>query len=68
MPEKLKSRKFWMGVVTQILVVIVVAVFDLPEEQVMTIVAGLVGTASAYMLGQGYADGQSEKSVVVVEK
>lgn len=57
MREKLSSRKLWIGVITQILVVIVVAVLDLPEEQATTIVTGLVGTASAYMLGQGYADG-----------
>jgi len=58
MLEKLKSRKFLVTLFTQILVVIVVALFDLPEEQATTIVAGVVGSASAYVLGQGYADGQ----------
>ena len=55
-PERLKSRKLWIAVITQILVVLVVAVLDLPEEQAATIVTGLVTTGAAFVLGQGIAD------------
>jgi hypothetical protein len=55
-PDRLRSRKLWISVATSCLVVLVVAVFDIPEEQATTIVSGIVGTAAAYLLGQGIAD------------
>lgn len=55
-PQRLKSRKLWISVITGCIVILVVAVFDIPEEQANTIVSGLVGTAAAYLLGQGIAD------------
>ena len=54
--SKLRSRKLWIAILTQALVVVVVAVLDIPEEQATTIVTGIVGTAGAYLLGQGIAD------------
>jgi hypothetical protein len=55
-PQRLKSRKLWISVITGCIVILVVAVFDIPEEQANTIVSGLVGTMAAYLLGQGIAD------------
>ena len=55
-PDRLRSRKLWVAAITQILVVLVVTVFDLPEEQATTIVTGVVGTSAAYLIGQGVAD------------
>ena len=55
-PARLRSRKLWVAAITQLLVVLVVTVFDLPEEQATTIVTGLVTTGAAYVLGQGIAD------------
>jgi hypothetical protein len=55
-PERLKSRKLWISVITGCIVILVVAVFDIPEEQAKTIVTGLVTTAAAFVLGQGIAD------------
>ena len=60
MLKKLKSRKLWVTVVTQVLVILIVGVSDLPIEQVETIVMGLVGAAGAFVIGQGIAD--SKKS------
>ena len=58
-PEKLKSRKFWLTTLSAIAIVLIVAVFDVPEEQAEKIVAGIVGTVGPYLIGQGYADGQT---------
>tara|TARA_Y100001951_G_scaffold92488_1_gene87290 strand:- start:442 stop:639 length:198 start_codon:yes stop_codon:yes gene_type:complete len=55
-PARLRSRKLWISVATSCLVVLVVAVFDISEEQANTIVTGVVGTAAAYLIGQGVAD------------
>lgn len=55
-PDRLKSRKLWISIITSMLVVLVVAVFELPEEQAKTIVSGLVGTAAAYSLAQGISE------------
>ncbi len=55
-PDRLRSRKLWISVITSCLVVLVVAVFDISEEQANTIVTGLVSTAGAYVIGQGVAD------------
>jgi hypothetical protein len=61
MPDRLKSRKLWLTLFTQILVVIIVGVMELPEEQATNIAQWIVATASAYLVGQGYADGQAAK-------
>tara|TARA_R110002020_G_scaffold66647_3_gene175217 strand:+ start:686 stop:883 length:198 start_codon:yes stop_codon:yes gene_type:complete len=55
-PDRLRSRKLWISVVTSCLVVMVVAVFDISEEQANTIVTGVVSTTAAYLIGQGVAD------------
>ena len=55
-PDRLRSRKLWISGITSCLVVLVVAVFDISEEQANTIVTGLVSTAGAYVIGQGVAD------------
>mgnify|MGYP002808984758 CR=1 FL=1 len=54
--SKLRSRKLWIAILTQALVVLIVAVLDIPEEQATIIVGEIVGTAGAYLLGQGIAD------------
>lgn len=54
--NKIKSRKLWITIATQALIIAVVAVFDIPEEQAETIVMGLVGTAGSFLIGQGIAD------------
>ena len=61
MPEKLKSRKFWITLFTQLLVVVVVAFLGLPEEQAAEVAAWLVGLAATYIASQGYADGQAAR-------
>lgn len=55
-PERLRSRKLWISVLSSCLVVVVVAVFDISEQQAETIVTGVVSTAAAYLIGQGIAD------------
>ena len=54
--KKIKSRKLWITIATQALIIAVVTVFDIPEEQAETIVMGLVGTAGSFLIGQGIAD------------
>ncbi len=56
MIEKLKSRKLWVTVATQALIVLIVGLSDLPQEQVEAIVMGLVGTSGSFVIGQGIAD------------
>lgn len=56
MLDKLKSRKLWITVATQALIVLIVGLSDLPQEQVETIVMGLVGSAGSFVIGQGIAD------------
>lgn len=53
--EKFKSRKFWMAVVTGLLVVANEGLgLNLPSEAVLTV----AGVAISYILGQGYVDGK----------
>lgn len=52
---KFKSRKFWMAVVTGLLVVANEGLgLNLPSEAVLTV----AGVAISYILGQGYVDGK----------
>jgi len=60
--ERLKSRKFWVTTLSAVAVVLIVAVFDVTEEEAEKAVAGLVALASSYNIGQGYADGQKGKA------
>lgn len=53
MLERLKSRKFWVNLVTILLVVFAGKLgVDLSSDQLMAI----VGVASSYLLGQSYVD------------
>ncbi|WP_273483577.1 hypothetical protein [Desulforamulus ruminis] len=55
--NKLKSRKFWMAVVTaSVLVANEGLGLDLPTEDIMTV----AGVAIAYILGEAYVDGQQK--------
>lgn len=53
--KKLKSRKFWMAVVTAMLVIANEGLgLNLPEEAIMTVAAVVIG----YILGESYVDGK----------
>lgn len=53
--RKLKSRKFWMAVVTALLVIANEGLdLNLPEEAIMSIVAVVLG----YIFGEAYVDGK----------
>lgn len=58
--EKLKSRKLWMAVFTQALLVFVMGVMDLPQEQASEIAQWIVSIAATYILGQSYTDGKTQ--------
>lgn len=66
--ERLKSRKLWVTLFTQVLIVLVVGVFEIPEEQATEIVQWVVSVAATYILGQSYIDGKSEPQVVSRKK
>ena len=54
--DRLKSRKFWMTVVTALLTVANNGLgLGLPEEAIMT----LAGTVAAYVLGQSLVDAKA---------
>ena len=54
-PEKLKSRKFWMGVVAAVLVLLNEAFgWDVPSDTVMAFAAIVI----SYILGESYIDGK----------
>jgi len=59
-PDRLRSRKFWLAVLGALMgVALPVLNGDIPPER------GLEGAAAvlvAYILGQGYADGQAAKA------
>ncbi|OEH86264.1 hypothetical protein BHU72_12070 [Desulfuribacillus stibiiarsenatis] len=58
--SKIKSRKFWMAVVSGALVVANEGLgLDLPIEAVMTVAAVAIG----YILGQGYVDGKEQENM-----
>ncbi|CCO08285.1 hypothetical protein [Desulforamulus hydrothermalis] len=53
--NKFKSRKFWMAVVTALVVVCNEGLgLNLPEEAIMTVAAVAIG----YILGESYVDGK----------
>lgn len=53
MPEKLKSRKFWVTVVSSILIVLNEGLgMDIDSETVL----GFSGIIISYLLGQSYID------------
>lgn len=57
MLERLKSRKFWMAVISALILVGNDGLgLNLPAESIMS-VAGIV---AAYVLGQGLADARKE--------
>lgn len=56
--NKLKSRKFWVTVVSALLVVANDGLgLDLPSEAIMTV----AGVAITYILGESYIDGKRVK-------
>ncbi len=57
--EKIKSRKFWMAVLSAGLVVANQGLdLDIPSDSVMA----LGGIAATYLVSQGYVDGQQAKA------
>lgn len=57
---KLKSRKFWMAVVSGLLIIGNEGLgLDLPNEAIMTV----AGVAITYILGESYIDGQRAKNL-----
>ena len=60
-PDRLRSRKFWVTLCGSVLVVIVSAVLDIPAEQAETAIQGIVGVVAPYLLAQGFADGRQSK-------
>ncbi len=57
--NKLKSRKFWMAIVSGLLVVFNKGLgIDLPEEGIL----GISGIALGYLASQGWVDGQEVKA------
>lgn len=57
MPEKLKSRKFWVTVVSAILIVLNEGLgLDIDSETVL----GFAGIIISYLLGQSYVDSKSQ--------
>ena len=55
--EKLRSRKFWMAVVSAVLIVLNDGLgWNIPTETVMSFVAVVLG----YLLGQSYVDGHHD--------
>jgi uncharacterized membrane protein len=55
MPSKLKSRKFWMGVISAVLVLMNEALgWDIPAETVMSFASIVI----AFILGEAYVDGK----------
>jgi len=53
--RKLKSRKFWMAIVSALLIVANEGLgLNLPSEAVMSVAAVVI----AYILGEAYADGK----------
>lgn len=60
--SKLKSRKFWMAVVSSVVVIANDGLdLGLPADAIYSI-AGIV---MAYIFGQGYVDGQAAAPVLV---
>ena len=58
MPQKLKSRKFWLAAITTI--VMLIAAFtgaDLDPEEVAAIILPIV----AYIAGESWIDGKHER-------
>jgi len=59
-----KSRKFYVvmvGLVSILIVVIVCVLHDIPGEEISGILTPIAGIVGAYVIGQGYADGQAVK-------
>ncbi|MEA3325535.1 MAG: hypothetical protein U9Q37_10490 [Euryarchaeota archaeon] len=59
-----RSRKFWvtLGGLGVILVVSIASVpMGVPGEEISGIVTSVAGIVGAYVIGQGYADGQAVK-------
>lgn len=53
--RKFKSRKFWMAVITAIIVIANDGLgLNLPEESILTLAAVVIG----YIVGESYIDGK----------
>lgn len=67
MPEKqggMKSRKLWVaiaGLVVILIIAIIAIVKEIEATEIKAIIASIAGLVSAYVIGQGYADGQAVK-------
>ncbi len=62
MPEKFKSRKFWMAVVAAILVVLNEGLgWNVPSETVLTFAALILG----WIFAEAYVDGHHENGDVI---
>ncbi len=59
--DRLKSRKFWGTTIASLLVVLISAVFDIPNEEAEQAVDGIVKLWASYNVAQGFADGQAPK-------
>ena len=54
----IKSRKFWVTILGLVVILIVATGSG---EEISGIVASIAGVVGAYVIGQGYADGQAVK-------
>lgn len=57
--EKLRSRKLWVALLG-VAVVVALGLLDVEKEQAAQISQWVVAIVSAYLLGQGYADGKTQ--------
>lgn len=62
MSRHILSRKLWVTLVTQGLIIFVFNNLNLDESRQQQIAQWLVALAGSYVVGQGYVDGQRAKS------
>ncbi len=58
----IKSRKFWVTILGIVAIVIVTLAYN--GDDISGIVSSIAGIVGAYVIGQGYADGQAVKGGV----
>lgn len=66
MSDKIKSRKFWFALVGAIMPLVAAAMTE--EVAWNEAIMGSVALIMSYIFGQGYVDGQKEKSKEIKEE